>query len=226
MKLKVIATDVVEQCVNKDYEPLIIEMEYNEDTDSLGKIRDKIGAAISGISFEQYYNDGMFRFLDNTLPYIIKNNGKIEFVPNIDNTLISEFISTHQISSDIIRVEYGFPQVGGPGEIDWELLWNTVWNAIEMFSTIGGMVGFVDFIKNKFFDKKPKPNEFIEYLYKRDCWNHNELAQIFDINQEQAKYMLKGFGYVWDKNKKMYTIAQDTKNNIRQNINNTSYLDK
>lgn len=216
MKIKIIAIDEVEQCVNEDYKPLEVEMEYQKDTSTLKEIREKVGAPIDGITFQKYYDDGIFRFYNNTLPYIIKKNKKIEFVPRIDETLISEFIETHKIKNNIIEIEYGFPQAGGPGEVEWEILWNMVWKAIGGISTIGGAIGFIDFIKAKFSKKKPMPYEFIECLYKRDYWNHNELAEKLDINPEEAKGILKTFGYFWDNTKKMYVIDEVKKNDIKK----------
>lgn len=224
MKIKIMATDVIEEFVNKDYNPLIIEMEYHPEITILKEIRDKIGAPISGITFKKYYNTGEFRFYNNSLPYIIKKNGKIEFEPSIDDTLISEFVETHKINNNTIEIEYGFPQAGGPDLIDWRNLWDIAWEAIQVISTIGGAIGLLDFIKTKFSDKKPIPHEMMECLYKREYWNHNELAEKLDIKPEEAKNILKVFGYYWDKSKKIYVIDKEKKKDIQKTIYKIKHL--
>lgn len=224
--MTVLAVNVMGNYNNKNYESKVIEIEYEPKRTLLKEIRDKIGAPMSGITFNQYYKLGYFRFSDNKLPYIIKSNGKIEFCSNIDETLLSEFLETHKIENNMIEVEYGFPQAGGPDVMEWLKLWKIAWKAIEVISTIGGAIGFIELIKSKFNKKEPLPHEMMECLYKREYWNHHELAKKLDISPEEAKVLLKTFGFVWNQSKKIYVIDEIKKKQIEGIIYKIKFLDE
>ena len=52
--MTVLAVNVMENYNNKNYESKVIEIEYEPERTLLKEIRDKIGAPMSGITFDQY----------------------------------------------------------------------------------------------------------------------------------------------------------------------------
>ena len=226
MKVKIIATNVIEEMVDEDYVPEEIEIKYIPEETLLLECRNIIGAPVSGITFEKYYNTGTFRFYNNKLPYIIRNNGNIEFGVDIDEILLSEFMKTHKIEDNIIELEYGYPQAGGPDILDWITVWNFVWNSIVTIGEIGGFVTFIDFIKQKFSKGKPLPHEIVDILYRRNLWNHHEVANKMQITEEQAKELLKFFGYSWNNSMKIYVITEEEKQNKINILDKIKFLNE
>lgn len=101
-------------------------------------------------------------------------------------------------------------------------LWNKIYPALEIIATLGGCIGFIEYIKNIFKKKIPKPHSFADYIYRKDKWNHIILAEELNIDKDDAKTILKLFGYKWDNSEKLYVISEESKKEKIQNINNVS----
>lgn len=107
------------------------------------------------------------------------------------------------------------------GIIDMAIdLWNKIYPCLEIISTIGGCIGFIDFIKNIFHKKIPRPQNFALYIYRKNKWNYNILSEELDISKDEAKTILRLFGYKWNNSEKMYTITEDKKQEKINKINN------
>lgn len=226
MEIKIIAINAFEELINDQQNRKIIEMKYNKNSGTLKDIRDKLKIPMSGIEFKKYYNYGGFRFWNNELPYIERKNGTVEFKPIIDTVLIDEFINTHKIENNTLEIIYGFPQSSGPDPMDWITIWNTFVNIKTVIEAGIGTFKFISFIKRKFENKKTIPHEVEDYLYKRDYWNHYELAKKLEVEPEESKNLLKAFGYTWDNSEKVYKISDKKKEQINRAISNIKYLQK
>ena len=101
-------------------------------------------------------------------------------------------------------------------------LWQNIYPAIQIMADVGGAIGFIQIIKNIFKKKIPTPHSFSEFIYKQNEWNHTILASYLNIDAEQAKNLLKGFGYEWDNSRKLYTITEEKKNDMINKINSIS----
>jgi len=217
MKILIHAINVGEQCDNLNYKGEFYNLDYIENKTTLLAIKNLVGIPeYIGITFDSYYNDtSCTSNFNNTLPYVVKINGKIDWNVNIDNTLISEFINTHNIDSENgIKFEYGFPQAGGSGFKDVLEVWNQIYPFIQIMANIGGAIAFIEFVKTTFKKNIPVPHDIINYLYKREFWNHHELAKILDTSEENAKKLLITFGYKWNNSKKIYIINSNVKRKI------------
>ena len=111
-------------------------------------------------------------------------------------------------------------------EIDIADWWAKAYPIIEQIAaTTGAITGvaivasapvvFVKWVRNKI--KSNSNND--EYAWVRgvlnnESWNISELSEKFDLTEEQAKNLLKGFGYVWDRQKMLY-VASDTTKSLR-----------
>lgn len=116
MKIKVIATYVIEEFENKNYIPeeYIIEIESDS---SLNDLKRAIGLEGVSVSFDKYYvmNSRELVSLEDTIPFKINKDQKIEWECSFDEVTIEEFIRTNQIDiNEGIYIEYGYPQAGGP----------------------------------------------------------------------------------------------------------------
>ncbi len=99
-------------------------------------------------------------------------------------------------------------------------LWNKIYPCLEIISTIGGFIGFIDLIKNIFHKKIPRPQNFVLYIYRKNKWNYNILSEELDVSKDEAKAILRLFGYKWNNSEKMYTITEDKKQEKINKINN------
>lgn len=211
MKLKITATNEIERYVNGSYIPEIYSIEY-KDEDTLEKIK---RMEYASISFNEYYNDkiSILVALEDTLPFIIKNNGKVEWDVNLNTVLIKEFINTHKINiNDGIYLEYGYIQAGGPGLVGTLLdLWEDIYPFLEVVATIGGVAQFVIWIKNIFKNKIPHPHSVINFIYNENKWNYIILSEKINFNQEDTKNLLLALGYRWNNSQKTYCISDEIK---------------
>lgn len=105
-------------------------------------------------------------------------------------------------------------------------LWKNIYPYLEIASTIGGCAGFIEFIKNIFKKKTPNPHNFAEYIYWQNKWSHIILANELEISKDEAKTLLKLFGYTWNNSEKLYCITQEEKEEKINKINNISVFGK
>lgn len=80
------------------------------------------------------------------------------------------------------------------------------------------------FIKSLFTQKNIQPLNGIDLIFSKSMWNHHELAINLDIASEQAKKLLKNFGYKYD-NKKMMYVSQPISDELREKFLKVNVLD-
>lgn len=115
--------------------------------------------------------------------------------------------------------------------LDIQCWWAQAYPIIEQCATITGAITgiaavttapivFIDWLHNK-LRKKQEMNELfgIKLILNREEWNPSILAQELDLSEDEAKRILKGFGYIWNPIKMLYTSTDATKKlqNIRNN---------
>lgn len=223
MKLLIKASNVISSCIDKNYKPECYEIEYNMKS-TLKQIRELIGAPQCGISYDRYYVYYSNCFINNEIPYIIINN-QLRFNANLDSILIDDFIKTHNIKNNCICIEYGIALAGGPTLIDWIKVWEMVGSIINAISVFGGFIAFIDFIKRYFEKEKTYPHAMMDFLYKRNLWNHNELAGLLRMSKDDVKLLLKLYGYKWDNSKKLYYIDKSTKKSYVKRIGKVRFYE-
>lgn len=117
MKVKVIATNVIEECGSEDYVPEEHIIEIDE-KDTLNDLKKKIGLEeYMSVSFDKYYHMDCKQLvsLENIIPFKINANDGVEWECDLGDVTIEEFIKSNNI--DIvngIEIEYGYPMAGGP----------------------------------------------------------------------------------------------------------------
>ena len=173
----------------------------------------------------EYYNlSSPFAFNVLELPYIIKKRNGIEYVcwnVSYREATINDFIYTHNIKENIIVAKTGYPQAGGPGFLDFQQIWQSIYPVIEQFVNICGFVGIVagagKWIHSLLNKKDVPPQSYFDLIFSREHWNHIDLAQLLEIDNEKSKLLLKLFGYEYNHSKMMFSqqpISLDLKEKL------------
>jgi len=93
------------------------------------------------------------------------------------------------------------------GNINLWDMWQTVYPYLDQLGTIlgiaGSAIGLGIWIKKK-FSQSYSPSKFVALITNKELWNAYELALILDISDVEAKSLLKGFGYKWDRKFSLY----------------------
>lgn len=193
MIIKALVTNVAndEPCT-KEY-----TVEISEQA-SLQNLFDELGYDFADIS-DYYEFSGPFAWNNFFCPFVLTASGIKYNLPYTD-VKISDFIHTHSLDGQVIRIATGYPQAGGPGFIELAEIWNAVkpWlNDIAIVFTITGISvkSIVEWICSHFKRKKVPPHTVMDMLATRSQWNHKELAAILEIPEENAQNLLKSFGY-------------------------------
>lgn len=112
-------------------------------------------------------------------------------------------------NGDDIRIIYNTDAGGGFGG-----LWEIIYPYLDAIGTILGIVElgieFGKWLKKK-FEYYYAPKNFMSFITECDSWSSNELASKLNIKKDEAKHLLKGFGYEWDNEKLLYCSTKRTK---------------
>ena len=91
--------------------------------------------------------------------------------------------------------------------------WNAIYPYLDQVGTVmgitGGTIGFGMWIKKR-FEKKYTPKQFVNKVTEKELWNAHELALTLNITDDEAKNLLKGFGYKWDRKYSLYVKTDKT----------------
>lgn len=163
--------------------------------------------------FNSYYKYGYEIMDEACIPFVIKNNIMCWNVPYSETT-IKEFIHTHNIK-DYIEINTNVVAASGLGALlgqGWnvaiEFLEHHKAESIELFSIIKFLLKALVSIKSKFEQKDVGLLQVIEATYLRYSWSSSELASMLEISKEEAKKLLIGLGYVWNRYNQMYELCE------------------
>lgn len=67
------------------------------------------------------------------------------------------------------------------------------------------------------------PQAYFDLIFSKNEWNHNELAGLLDITSEEAKQLIKIFGYKYNRNKMMF-IKQPISEELRIKLSQINVL--
>jgi|GEM_PF-2841318 len=162
------------------------------------------------LSTGQYYNCVL----------VPNDNRKERIALDNDKTISENGIE----NNDVIQILTA-TQAGGGGDVacycieSIYMLWNSFYPYLDQINTILGitvpMLGFGMWV-NKKFSKKYTPKQFTEKITDKELWNYHELALKLDISDDEAKKLLKGFGYKWNRNFSLYCKTDKTVDIIKK----------
>ncbi len=202
------------------------EIDISEDS-TLQELLDVSGYGIADVS-EYYKYSGVFTWNCICCPYIISDEG-ILYNVLFNQIKLKDFIKTHGINNNTIKIVVGYPQAGGPGFNDLKAIWDIVQpylNDIAILFTISGVncKSIIDWFRKFFEKKKVAPHTVMDIILSRKQWNHKELADILDVPEENTKYLLKAFGYCYD-NKLMQYVPSEKTEELIEKISSVQVLD-
>jgi hypothetical protein len=170
--------------------------------------------------FSYYYNLSKdYSFNRQFLPFILRTNGKVAWSLKYGEVYVEEFPRTHNIKSQVLHAYTGIPQAGGIGLKEISELWACYYPILDQMVTVYGAFSGVksigDSIKGMFKHNTPPPAIY-DFILSRDRWNHNELAEIAEIDKENAKLLLRTFGFIWDSSSRQYLKGPNTEEIIEK----------
>lgn len=231
MEIKFTAIDMLSQ----DYKSITRTMDVDPDENIIQACH-RVGDFGMIITFDSYYLRCKEMMLsDNCFPFIIRNN-VIEWNVEYSEVSVSQFVNTHPNTlKEGIIFEHGIPAAGG---VEWHEAWDlilqwapVIWSTAVMFCEAKDIFttsqSIISWFKNKYKNNRkiPYPHSFTDYIYHKNIWNYHELAVQIDVNEEQAKLLLKAFGYKWDQSKLAYIVDNNIKQLIIERENKIAYLD-
>lgn len=210
---------ILEEFVEGTIEEKVVEYENNM---SIQELLESIEIKYFQIDFSAYYDFG-YECCNSTLfcgfmqlPYVI-SDGKVMWLPNHSEVLVSDFLETHEVDS--IRIFIGIPAAGSPFFFKLIEIWDyysPIFSDISVVLSIGCFsIQFVKWLTGKFGNKLP-PLPLVEFINKKEIWNSKELAMLLKITDDEAKYLLKGFGYDWDNKFQAFKKSHRTKEIVKE----------
>lgn len=207
--------------------PTEFEFECSSDT-TLSNLIYHTGHSYSELELDRYYFIGPeFGMFSNELPYLQVNN-RVLWNVQYEEAKVVDFVQTHGLKqNDKIYFSVGMIQAGGPGIKLIMDLWKECYPILDQFATTVAILGFtVKFstwlkIICGFSKRKTPPTAFFDFITRKDTWNPHELASMLRLNSSEARHLLKGLGYEWDKNTMLYCKTAITEELIKgiQEIN-------
>lgn len=173
-------------------------------------------------SFEDVFLIDRSYLVYEKLPYVLVD-GKMQWDVQFMDVTVRQFINTYNIVDGKINVKTGYPAVSGAGLAMVDDVWNCFLNDIlPAIISICEIINATDVIKRSFVSLRNKlkkeqnvdvfPDAITDAIYRKNTWNHYELSKELGNDVKEAKYLLKGLGYSWDRTRLLYIISDDDKN--------------
>ncbi len=198
---------------------------------TIQELLDTAGYGTADLS-DYYSLSGVFAWNDFHCPYLFSHGKALYNVP-YSAARLQDFYDTFDICDSTLRIVYGYPQAGGPGNLSIEEIWDGLCllcrdvfpylNVLAIFCTVFGF-SVRDIFRRMvapFIKKGVPPHTVEDILSSREQWNHRELAALLDIPEKNARQLLRGFGYRYDRHKMLY-VPGELSAKIRKGI---KYLD-
>ena len=188
------------------------------------------------VTFDRYYEAcGAMMASDDYLPYLIRDGRVLWNVPYREVT-VGDFAATHQTVADSgLYFEYGHPAAGGPDWIDvwtcvtlWApFIWEVLVHTGEAMGIFKSARSLTEWLRKKYGKERnpPYPMCISEFIFRRELWNHHELAALLQIEPQDAKEFLRAYGYRWEPSKQAYCVDAQQRELIRSAEKRVRYLD-
>lgn len=176
--------------------------------------------------FPEYYPYCSQYLLDReSAPFIIKGN-LIMFNVSYQDVTVEDFISTHQISDGMIRIETGFPLAGGVDLFVLLQMWEAVYaylpQIVIIYESVDMFIKIFKWIGKKYKRKHQPPQSLFDLIYSQKLWDPKHLAKIHNLKIEEAELILTAFGYIRIENNKLY-VPGDQVDAVREKIDDLMF---
>ncbi len=93
----------------------------------------------------------------------------------------------------------------------WEQAYPVIEQIAAVTGAITGVSAFIKWVRSKLQEKQSKDEyAWIKLILNEREWNLSALSEKLDLTANEAKSILKGFGYKWDSKKQLYTATENT----------------
>jgi hypothetical protein len=107
------------------------------------------------------------------------------------------------------------------GGFDFVQLWQDIYPYLDQIGTVitmaGAAVGVGTWIKKK-FSREFTPKQLTDIVTDKEFWNTHELALKLNITNEEAKKLLKGYGYKWERHYALFYKTDKTVEIIKKKM--------
>lgn len=160
------------------------------------------------------------------LPYLFVN-GKVLYDVSFEAASVKDFLSTHSITDNSIRIVIDTPLAGGLGGEELLDLWNNIYPVLEIIAVLFTITGFnlkdlFHYLRKHFIKKQQPPQTCFEIVVSRKQWSANELSSLLELNIVKTKELLKLCNYYYDRSKQQYIQGKHT-NEIIEKLNAAWY---
>lgn len=101
-------------------------------------------------------------------------------------------------------------------------IWDRIKPIIEILEmTIPPAVALIKLIIHMKNKNVKDAEEFLGDILEKESWDLNEFSELYGLNKDDSKKLLKGFQYKWDRNKRIYISTID-RNKILGILRNSS----
>jgi hypothetical protein len=207
--------------LNSEVRQFDIEYEKESSLDDIFRI---IGEPNAQIRLNDYFGFGYeICNHEKSIPYIVKEE-ELLWLPKYSVVKVDDFINNFTGESEI-NIYTGIPQAGGPDLFSIAQLWTMYYPVLDQIGTgitiLGGIIAFGKWVKNKVSTSIP-PSSYFDFITAKSAWNHFELSKYLNIDDNDAKKLLQGLGYVWNNKTKLYISTHKTYE-IRDSLSRISW---
>lgn len=173
-----------------------------------------------------YPLSGILSWGNECLPYLFVN-GKVLYDVSFDAARVKDFLATHNITDNSLRIVIDTPLAGGFGGEELSELWNNIYPVLEAIAVLFTITGFnlkdlFHSLSKHFIKKQQPPQTCFEIVISRKQWNANELSNLLEFNVVKTKELLKLCDYYYDRSKQQYVQGEHT-NEIIEKLNDKWY---
>lgn len=161
-----------------------------------------------------YPLSGVLSWGNECLPYLFVD-GKVLYDVSFRDASVKDFINTHNITNNSIRIVIDTPLAGGFGGEELLDLWNNIYPVLEIIAVLFTITGFslkdlFHCLSKHFIKKQQPPQTCFEIVISRKQWNANELSGLLEFDVVKTKELLKLCNYSYDRSKQQYIQGEHT----------------
>lgn len=173
-----------------------------------------------------YPLSGILSWGNEYLPYLFVD-GKVLYDVSFENARVKDFLNTHSITDNNLRIVIDTPLAGGLGDEELFDLWNNIYPILEATAVLFTITGFslkdlFRYLRKHFIKQQQPPQTCFEIVISRKQWSANELNDLLGFDIVKTKELLKLCNYYYDRSKQQYVQGEHT-NEIIEKLNNTWY---
>lgn len=193
-----------------------------EETTTIRDLLNTSDGEVADLS-DYYPLSGVLTWGCEILPYLFVDE-KVVYNVLFSDAKVKDFLNTHDITDNIIRIAIDTPLAGGFGAEELYDLWNKIYPALEAIAVMFTITGFslkalFHCLSQYFVSKNQPPQTCFDIMFSRKRWSAAELSSLLELDVEKVKELLKLCDYHYDRTAKQYVQGQHTSEIIEKLTN-------